>query len=129
MNETRRSDAHVRPRRKRARMVFVFAAMLAVLLQAFAIQTHVHAFAAPAAVSAQQSADDGAATEHASAADHQTVCIICQALAANGSVTLVDAAHVAAQSNAAYQTAALEIRRAPRALAHSWQSRAPPIAA
>jgi hypothetical protein len=111
-------------------MAFVFAAMLAVLLQAFAVQTHIHSFAAPTAPAVyEQGGADSVHSEHATTADHQTVCAICQALAANGNATLADAAHVAIDTNAVYQTAALEIRRAPRALTHSWQSRAPPIAA
>jgi hypothetical protein len=110
-------------------MAFVFAAMLAVLLQAFAVQTHIHAFAAPSAAYEQadsSSSHDGA---HATVADHQTICVICQALAANGSATLADGAQVAALTASTNETTALAIRLAPRALTHSWQSRAPPIAA
>jgi hypothetical protein len=130
MNGTRRSDAQTRPRRSGARMAFVFAAMLAIFLQAFAVQTHIHAFAAPVAAAAHgQTTDAAPGGAHATTADHQTICVICQALAANGSATLSDAAQIAAHTNAAYETAALEIRRAPRAVTHSWQSRAPPIAA
>ncbi len=111
-------------------MAFVFAAMLAVLLQAFAVQTHIHAFAAPSAVYEQAatsgSSHDGA---HATVADHQTICVICQALAANGSATLAGGAQLAALTASSNETAALAIRLAPRAQTHSWQSRAPPVAA
>jgi hypothetical protein len=128
MIENRRSDAHARPRQSGARMAFVFTAMLAVFLQAFAVQTHIHAFAAPSAyeqAATSASPHDGA---HASVADHQTICVICQALAANGSATLTDSAQLAALTASSNETAALAIRLAPRALTHSWQSRAPPIA-
>jgi hypothetical protein len=109
----------------------VLAALLSLLLQAFAVQTHVHGFGTLAAVAGSEDASGSAASsdERVTAADEQTICVLCQALAANGNATLAGAAHAAALSNAAYQTAALEIRRAPRALTHSWQSRAPPIAA
>jgi hypothetical protein len=111
-------------------MAFVFAAMLAVFLQAFAVQTHIHAFAAPVAFAAsEQSAGDATDGVHATVADHQTICVICQALAANGSVTLSDGAQLAALTASSNETSALAIRQAPRALTHSWQSRAPPIAA
>lgn len=112
-------------------MAFVFAAMLAIFLQAFAVQTHIHAFAAPIAVVHEQAADNGVEPDgaHATVADHQTICAICQALAANGSATLADGAQLAALTASSNETSALEIRRAPRALTHSWQSRAPPIAA
>jgi hypothetical protein len=132
MIENRRSDAHTRPRRSGARIAFVFAAMLAVFLQAFAVQTHIHALAAPVIAAGHEQAADSSATPdgaHATVADHQTICVICQALAANGNATLADAAQLAALTASSNETAALAIRRAPRALTHSWQSRAPPIAA
>lgn len=130
MTDNRRSDAHARSRRSGARIAFVFAAMLAVFLQAFAVQTHIHAFAAPTAAYAQ-AADDAGSPDgaHATVADHQTLCVICQALAANGAATLTDAPDLAALTASSNQTTALAIRLAPRALTHSWQSRAPPIAA
>lgn len=109
----------------------VLAALLAVFLQAFAIQTHVHVFGVaglPAyAQAAGETAPSGDAV-HITAADHQTVCAVCEAFANSGRASLPEEPVVAAHTNATYETAALEIRRAPRALTHSWQSRAPPIA-
>jgi hypothetical protein len=132
MTGKRRSADRIFARRSGVRAAFTLAALLAVFLQAFVVQTHIHAsglFQQPAIErTADAAAPDDAA--HAIAAlDHQQGCIICQALAANGGAALPDAAQVAASTNASYETAALEIRRAPRAVTHSWQSRAPPIAA
>lgn len=132
MTGKRRSADRIFARRSGARAAFTLVALLAVFLQAFVVQTHIHTsglFTQPAFERATDTdvSHDGA---HANAAiDHQQGCVICQALAANGGAALPDAAHVAATTNAAYETAALEIRRAPRAVTHSWQSRAPPIAA
>lgn len=109
----------------------VFAALLAVFLQAFAIQTHVHAFGVAGPSAYAQAAGEAALSSdavHVTAADHQTICAVCEAFANSGRAALPEAPVIAAQTNAAYETAALEIRRVPRALTHSWQSRAPPIA-
>lgn len=129
MNGIRRSETTAKPRRNGARLAFVFSAMLAVFLQAFAVQTHVHAVAAPVAVATIEQSANADHGVHVTLADHQSVCLICQALAANGSATFTDAAQITAHTASSNETAALEIRLAPRALTHSWQSRAPPIAA
>jgi hypothetical protein len=131
MTGNRRSADRITPRRKRDRAAFTLVALLAVFLQAFLVQTHIHASPvfAPAYERAAHNEGSHSATHVSAAIDHQQGCIICQALAANGSATLTDAAAVASTSNAAYETAALEIRRAPRAVTHSWRSRAPPVAA
>lgn len=109
------------------RRAFTFAALLAVFLQAFVLQTHVHTPVAPLPLSYAQSTG---ATENVSAHvkatnEHQLVCVICQALAAAGSATLPGAAMVAevTQTNA---EAVVAIALAPRVHSHSWRSRAPP---
>ena len=91
-------------------MALVFVAVLAAFLQALAVQPHIHAFAAPGAAYEQiadgKISDDGA---HATVADHQTICVICQALAANGSATLADGAQLAALTASSNETTALAI--------------------
>jgi hypothetical protein len=132
MTGKRRSADRIFTRRTGVRAAFTLAALLAVFLQAFVVQTHIHTSGLLTQPAYERVADDSASGDgaHATAAlDHQQGCVICQALAANGGAALPDAAFVAATTNAAYETAALEIRRAPRAVTHSWQSRAPPIAA
>jgi hypothetical protein len=109
---------------------FTLAALLAVFLQAFIVQPHVHA-SAPFAPAYERTANSDATSGavHASAAiDHQQGCIVCQALAANGSAALPDTACVADQTNASCETAALKLRQAPAPPAHPWRSRAPPLA-
>jgi hypothetical protein len=111
---------------RRWRPAFALLALLAVFLQAFVVQTHVHAIGAPISIGFHQPAaarDDGA---HATAkTEHQLVCAICQALAASGSATLPGAAiAVAAQQSNALAVVALAL--APRTISYFWQSRAPP---
>jgi hypothetical protein len=131
MKGRRRSADRIFTRRSGARAAFTLAALLAVFLQAFVVQTHIHTSGLLAPPAYEQTVDT--ASEHIAhvtiAPDHQQGCIICQALTTNASAALPGAASVAIATNASYETAALQIRRAPRALTHSWQSRAPPIAA
>lgn len=113
-----------------ARATFTLVALLAVFLQAFVVQTHIHTSGLFQQPAIERSVHAGSDAAHVDVAlDHQQGCIICQAMVANGGAALPDAAQAAAQTNASYETAALEIRRAPRAVTHAWQSRAPPIAA
>jgi len=104
------------------------AALLAVVLQTFVVQTHIHTPVAPLhfvyAQAAGATSDDGSA--HAKASNsHQVLCLICQTLATSGSAMLPSAAIVAAttQTN---DEAVVALAQAPRVHSHSWQSRAPP---
>jgi Protein of unknown function (DUF2946) len=102
-------------------------ALLALLLQGFLVQTHVHVFSL--AASYEQSA--GAThsdSAHLDAAHQQASCVICQALANSGRAALPQAPKFVAHLSGTYETAVRAIRNAPRSLTHSWQSRAPPIA-
>lgn len=110
-----------------ARTLFTFAALLALALQAFIVQTHVHAFGGPAAGIERAQADSADAVQ-VSTGHAQTACVICLTLTATGRAALSGAAALSAEHRATYETATLIIRHAPLALAHSWQSRAPPIA-
>lgn len=111
-----------------ARAAMLFAALVAVFLQAFVVQTHVHAFA-PMGAGYEQSATHAVGDDaHVTSAGHAFSCAICDVLATAGHTTLPEATTVAVKIGHTNESAALAIRRAPRALTHSWQSRAPPIA-
>ncbi len=100
--------------------------MLALALQAFAVQTHVHArMPAHAGYTHAGSVDAGFKASPATIAKQQTPCVLCQALAASG--VLATASAIAEHARLPTVCAALAIRRAPRAHTHSWQSRAPPL--
>lgn len=128
----KRRSAHRSPAgRNGARTLFTLAALLAVFLQAFAVQTHVHAYGFASAPVVAQASDNGEAsddTAHASLAHEQTLCVICQALASSGRALVPEVPAIALVASATSQLAAIEIRDAPRAIAHAWQSRAPPTA-
>lgn len=118
-----------RSRTGRHRPLVTLAALFAILLQAFAIQTHVHIytpFSAPALVQAGGE-DAHAHGAHASLAHGQVLCAICQALAASGTAVLPPDANLTETPAIAREAAAIVLPDAPRAQTHSWRSRAPPI--
>lgn len=126
MQGIRRSDRERGRRHSMARGAFTLAALLAVFLQAFVIEPHVHTanpmVAAIAASSAHQETH-----QHASLPHEQTACLVCQALAANGGALLQASATFTAPSVFAAEATPQALHVAPRAAAHSWRSRAPPI--
>lgn len=108
------------------RVAFTLAALLAVFLQAFVVQTHVHAPAAPLTIAAHQADTAHDADMHFSAtSEHQLVCAVCQALAASGTAMLPNAA-VAQIADQTSTLAVVAIALAPRTISYLWQSRAPP---
>ncbi len=112
---------------KRRRSALVLVSLLAVLLQAFVVETHIHGAVVPASLGVEhQPAGAHPTDEHASATRaHQVVCSICQTLASSGAATLASASVlVAPQRDVVAARVALE--HAPRALSHFWQSRGPP---
>lgn len=114
--------------RPRARGLALLGALAALLIQAFVVQIHSHAAVPYVGAAIERAADHNApGHSHASATHEQAGCITCLAFAASGRALLADALMLVAAHNAAYETAALAIRRAPRALTHSWRSRAPPL--
>jgi hypothetical protein len=129
MNLNRRSVAHARPRRSGARMAFVFAAALAIFLQVFVVQTHVHASGLLTVAAHEQGIGDSDNNVHVSDPRGHANRAICDIIVSACHTTLTTTSAVASETRIRNETAALEIRRAPRALTHSWQSRAPPIAA
>jgi len=107
----------------------MLAATAALFLQIFVVQTHTHVQAPLGNAEYERVAEhaqDG--HSHVSATHEQAGCIICSVFASSGQSIAPDTATLSAGHNAAYETAALAIRRAPRALTHVWQSRAPPTA-
>jgi len=112
----------------RAATVVRLVALLAIFLQAFLVQTHVHPVGAAAASAYEQSAraeahDDGAI---ASADDHQMSCAICEAYAANGRAALPRDPTLVAFDALTFETAAVAFAQAFPSPVHSWRSRAPP---
>lgn len=125
------------PDRKRGRANMrgfaLLAATIALFLQIFVVQTHTHVQPPLGVLGYERTqdvhtADDGHNHTHVSVVHEQSGCFVCAAFSASGRALLPDVAALIFAHSAAYETAALAIRRAPRALTHSWQSRAPPIA-
>lgn len=107
---------------------FGLAALFAIALQVFVVQTHVHAFgAAHAALAFAQSPDDATAHARDGAGEAQRPCIVCQTLADTGRMLPPAAAQVQPAAARAVAAPAPAIRFVAAAPAHSWQSRAPPI--
>ncbi|MGE0740225.1 MAG: hypothetical protein AB7O98_02695 [Hyphomonadaceae bacterium] len=122
MKGLRRSD----DRSRRPRLGALAGALLAVFLQAFVVQTHVHAFA-PVNASFEQSGAAHIDDVHVSAT-HQASCIVCDVLAASSRAALPEAPNFLCVAGVAFESAAPVLPRAPPAPALPWQSRAPPIA-
>jgi len=103
----------------------VFAALLAVFLQAFVVQTHIHAFgiAAPAI----ERSVDGAEDSHVASAEHERACVVCQALLSSGRALLPSAAEVAPALAVVADATLPALAQAPHVVSHSWRSRAPPL--
>jgi hypothetical protein len=107
----------------------MLAALVAVFIQAFVIQTHIHETAPFRATAFERAADHEAPGHtHVSATHKQAGCITCIAFASAGVSLATDAFTLIASLNATTAAATLAIRQAPRAISYSWRSRAPPIA-
>lgn len=118
---------HGRERRAAVkRPALTFAALLAVFLQTFVVQTHVHVLPAQVAAVESAGATTHTASERASTArDAPVLCAICQTMATTGTALLGQAAALVIDTPHANQP-----REAPQVAlqitSHSWQSRAPP---
>jgi hypothetical protein len=111
----------------------MLAATVALFLQIFVVQTHTHVQPPLGSWGVTETTSfhadgDGHNHTHVELAHDKVGCIVCAVHATTGSATLAGAAILYAAHNAAYETAARAIRRAPLAITHSWQSRAPPLA-
>lgn len=128
MTPTRRTQDR-KQGRAHARAFAVLVALVALLIQAFVVQIHTHDAVPYVGAAIERPADHNQPGHaHFSEAHDQAGCITCIAFAASGRAILADAVLLSAAHDAVYETAALAIRRAPRALTHSWRSRAPPLA-
>ena len=106
-----------------------FAALLAILLQAFLIQTHVHAEAVGLSVERADRAAHGVPSAEVSGAHVglEQACVVCQAAASSGRTLLPHRADSSlADGRVLYSSEIAEISIAVRP-AHSWQSRGPPV--
>jgi len=117
-----------RMRRPMGRAGTLFAALLAVFLQAFVVQTHVHASGVMTVAAHEQSIGVKDGGVHLSNGQDHAKFAICDIIISVCHSTLAVAPVIAERTIATNEATALAIRRAPRALTHTWQSRAPPIA-
>jgi hypothetical protein len=124
MNGIGRSRRQARTRWGGKSPAFALVALLAVFLQAFVVQTHVHG-PAPIRIGIERPSADHPELHALAGDEHQIACALCQTLASAGAATLPSAASVLA-SGAASTAAIIAIALAPRALSHAWRSRAPP---
>lgn len=108
----------------------MLAATAAIFLQVVVIQAHSHAQGLLGAPRYERTVADHSGDHHASvgALHAQGGCIICQVFATSGQSIAPSAASISGPHNRAREAAVLALPLAPRALTHSWRSRAPPIA-
>jgi hypothetical protein len=118
------------PLRSPARRVATLAALLALLLQAFLVQTHIHSLAQrdprAAIVQTAQTNAAGLAPDIIAPPSSNDECALCQALATAGTAILAAAPAPAPVVFALASSSRLPIRRGDVQAAHDWQSRAPP---
>lgn len=102
------------------------AALLAVFLQVFVVQSHVHALTPVAPAGYAQDAHATASALDPATHEGQVSCALCQAQHASGALPPGEGALLAAATSHSINTA-LRIQRVTVARAYSWQSRAPPL--
>lgn len=100
-------------------------AAFALLLQAFVVQTHVHALPAHAPHAAIAHIEAGASGLHDGVHD-AFACPICQAAATTGVSLLPGAVSLLSAHGLIAHQAQLHIPAAPAPISHAWRSRAPP---
>ena len=112
----------------RGRPAFALAALFAVLVQAFVVQTHIHAPVAPIGAAIERVGDSSRAVASVSAPDeHQAfACVVCQTLASGARAILAAPISGLIAAEAVAEAATYALPRAPPIAAHPWQSRAPP---
>ena len=112
------------------RRLAAFAALLAIVLQTFVIQTHVHGAGLGVRIdhSTLTLGGVGAGQVVVTAEKADDDCALCQALATGGRALLTEKAALAAHFGRVVQGADFAIARVSVRPGHSWQSRAPPIA-
>lgn len=107
----------------------LLAALLAVFLQAFVVQTHVHAFAlgAPAIERTQENASHTDSADVVSA-HHAAVCAFCEALRSGGRTILPPVVEIVGERQVLVEAYARALPATPQIISHAWRSRAPPQA-
>jgi len=119
---------HKPPRSQRAhRLGPVFAALLALFLQAFVLQTHVHAVAEVApAIQRAQAGGEHATDSSLADAKHAQACVICATLHGSSRALAATSQELAPQLGEDIHARAFAARAPPCARAHAYRSRAPP---
>jgi hypothetical protein len=110
------------------RPAFALIALLAVFLQAFVVQTHVHAPGTVAFIGHELNAatvSDDSAPFVAAIDGDQAVGVLCQVPAAAGATT-VPSPTVTFATECPADAAIIALSLAPQLHTHSWRSRAPP---
>jgi hypothetical protein len=105
----------------------VLAALFAILIQAVAVQTHVHALPSAAFVIGVESSAGAVASDPQLAHDQRAACVLCQTLASSGRGLLAVGVMLAAPDAATLDAVAPIIASLPPPPAHAWRSRAPPL--
>lgn len=116
-----------------AKRAFTFAALIAISLQSFVVQSHVDGLdglGARATIerAAGHGVDQAAARAISGSGDSQTACPICEALATAGAAVFASGPALVSALGVIAHEAIVDIRTVPVRPAHAWQSRAPPIA-
>jgi hypothetical protein len=124
---------HPERQRKTRKGLAIFAALIAVFVQALVVQTHVDGLAglAPAATAVRQDGQPGSApVQVASAAkiSADVACPICQAAATAGRTVMPSATVLPLPAHASRADALFSLVSTTPRLSHAWRSRAPPIA-
>ncbi len=126
MQGPRRSDLERKRRNPAHRGAFTLAAMLAVFLQVFVVEPHVHvANPLSAAIAAGSGSHDS--QQHATLPHEQAACLVCQALASAGGALPTAGGALVEPPAASVTLSRRPLHVGPRASAHSWRSRAPPV--
>lgn len=108
------------------RVLFAWAALLAVAMQAFVVQTHVDGFVGAPTAAYERSEIAAGPQLHQVSDAAQAACLTCEALASAGRLLLASDAAIVRADNVSFRDVAPEIRSAQAAPAHTWRSRAPP---
>lgn len=108
------------------RSTFGLAALVAIALQSFVVQTHVDGIPRLPVASVAEAASTGIAQASAPTSETQSDCIACEALATSGRIILAADASVVRAKRLAFNSVPLNTRIVPTPPAHTWNSRAPP---
>lgn len=124
-----RQNATRRTGRRAKSLAPLLAALLAVFLQAFVVQTHVHAFALGApAIERSQNDTSHAEGVHVVSAHHAAACVFCEALRSSARTILPPVVEIVGERQVLVEAYARALPATPQTVSHAWRSRAPPQA-